>query len=476
DSGSAEKDDRPLQASDELRVLSNGANNGALNEKGEYSDGSGSEGLEGEEGEEDELPPTLLTSNNFMQCPMSEGKASGAGADANEEAKNKQPAEIVSKVAGEDREKKLLVRSILRRGYSDASERLLRARTFQEMDKDDNFVAPQRSPDEEHLDVPSTGATKLHQECEDPDESGSECSDERSDEESEASADVVGGPDEEAEKVDSEASADVVGGPDEEAEKVETVETNGSTGPVIRREVPLSCQSLLTDPFEVAVKRQSPPSSILVRDATKPRPKKTLRFSEHVDHRSISPRPRSASAPENSGTADKPHGKKRAAQFGPSTVTTPVPVQSSSFSEFLFLPPVPENKTEPPLSNFLFSPNGSSAQHAVPSIEMESSRRSGEEHHPGCDHHHSSDAHHHSSDAHRSSEAHDRGSGSMVHDSSPCQVADQMAGEAHERGLGCSLEQRVLERAYFLFQNGHSSDADENYFTALRIEMTLSSA
>ena len=373
--------------------------------------------------------------------------------------------------------------------------------------QDDNFVAPQRSPDEEHLDVPSTGATKLHQECEDPDESGSEYSDERSDEESEeASADVVGGPDEEAEKVDqkvdSEASADVVGGPDEEAEKVETVDTNGSTGPVIRREVPLSCQSLLTDPFEVAVKRQSPPSSILVRDATKPRPKKTLRFSEHVDHRSISPRPRSASAPENSGTADKPHGKKRAAQSGPSTVTTPVPVQSSSFSEFLFLPPVPENKTGPLLSNFLFSPNGSSAQHAVPAIEMESSRRSGEEHHPGCDHHHSRDAHHHSSDAHRSSEAHDRGSGSMVHDSSPCQagcfesvaevrstlvrierrecggvlqVADQMAREAHERGLGCSLEQRVLERAYFLFLNGHSSDADENYFTALRIEMTLSS-
>ena len=54
DSGSAEKDDRPLQASGELRVLSNGANNGALNEKDEYSDGSGSEGLEGEEGEEDE--------------------------------------------------------------------------------------------------------------------------------------------------------------------------------------------------------------------------------------------------------------------------------------------------------------------------------------------------------------------------------------------------------------------------------------
>ena len=78
---------------------------------------------------------------------------------------------------------------------------------------------PSEAPDEEHLDVPSTGATKLHQECEDPDESGSEYSNERSDEESEASADVVGGP-ERWNRGDQRQYRTV-----------------------IRREVPLSCQS-----------------------------------------------------------------------------------------------------------------------------------------------------------------------------------------------------------------------------------------
>ena len=48
-----------------------------------------------------------------------------------------------------------------------------------------------------------------------------------------------------------------------------------------------------------------------------------------------------------------------------------------------------------------------------------------------------------------------------------------MAREAYERGLGCCLERRVLERAYFLFKNGHSEDADCNYFTALKTEMSL---
>ncbi|CAE7219523.1 rbcG [Symbiodinium sp. CCMP2592] len=356
-------------------------------------------------------------------------------------------------------------------------------------------------------------------------------------------------------------------------------------GPVMKREVAWSCRTLLEDGpplrFQAATevpvslktdasgRRHSLPSSLLTRDATKPRPKKTLRFSEHVDHRSISPRPRSASAPENSGTADKLRGKTMAAQAGtarssaskPSTASKPVPVQSSSFSEFLFLPPVSENKTEPPpqsLSNFLFAPNGSTAQHAVPAVEMESSRRSGEEHHPSSAHHHGSDAHHrstgdhhHRSDAHRhSSEAHHRGSeshrsndthhrssdahhrssdahhghgkgsarkrkhddkhdkgiqetssttaststssssssagepanlasrgevsGTMVHHSSSFQVTEEMAREAYERGLGCCLERRVLERAYFLFQNGQSEDADFNYFTALRIELSES--
>ncbi|CAE7740541.1 rbcG [Symbiodinium sp. CCMP2456] len=349
-------------------------------------------------------------------------------------------------------------------------------------------------------------------------------------------------------------------------------------GPVMKREVAWSCRTLLEDGpplplrFQAATevpvsvkpdassRRHTLPSSLLTRDPTKPRPQKTLRFSEHVDHRSISPRPRSATAPEASGTADKLRGKTMAAQGSArssaskaSTATKPVPAQSSSFSEFLFLPPVPENKTEPPpqsLSNFLFAPNGSTAQHAVPAVEMESSRRSGEEHHPSSAHHHSSDAHRRSSNAHhrsgeahhrdrgseshhrgndthhRSSEAHHRSSdahhghgrkrkhddkhdkgiqqassttasastssssssagepaslasrgevsGTMVHHSSSFQVTEEMAREAYERGLGCSMEQRVLERAYFLFQNGQSEDADANYFTALRIELSES--
>ena len=102
DLGSAEKDDRPLQASGELRVLSNGANNGALNEKDEYSDGSGSQGLEGEEGEQDEYSDEE-ESECSSQCSVAEHNdvmASEAEADeasgANEEAEK----EIVSKVSG----------------------------------------------------------------------------------------------------------------------------------------------------------------------------------------------------------------------------------------------------------------------------------------------------------------------------------------------------------------------------------------
>lgn len=62
----------------------------------------------------------------------------------------------------------------------------------------------------------------------------------------------------------------------------------------------------------------------------------------------------------------------------------------------------------------------------------------------------------------------------MVHHSSSFQVTEEMAREAYKRGLECCLEQRVLERAYFLFQNGQSEDADFNYFTALRIELSES--
>ncbi|CAE7789418.1 rbcG, partial [Symbiodinium necroappetens] len=100
DSGSAEQDDRPLPASGELRVLSNGANNGALNEKDEYSDGSGSEGLEGEECEEDEYSDEE-ESECSSQCSVAEHNdvmASEAEADeasgANVEAAKEEPAEM----------------------------------------------------------------------------------------------------------------------------------------------------------------------------------------------------------------------------------------------------------------------------------------------------------------------------------------------------------------------------------------------
>ena len=105
DSGSAEKDDRPLQASGELRALSNGANNGALNEKDEYSDGSASEGLEGEEGEEDEYSDEEESecSSQHSVAEHNDVMASGAEADeasgANEEAEKEEPPEILSKVS-----------------------------------------------------------------------------------------------------------------------------------------------------------------------------------------------------------------------------------------------------------------------------------------------------------------------------------------------------------------------------------------
>ena len=112
------------------------------------------------------------------------------------------------------------------------------------------------------------------------------------------------------------------------------------------------------------------------------RRKKTVRFSEHVDHGSISPTPRSASAPENSAAQGTTEPASRACP-----AAKPVPVQSSSSSEFLFLP------------------RASTAQDAVPAGETQS--RSEEEHHPSSENHHSSsDAHHHS----------------MVHDASPCQA------------------------------------------------------
>ena len=44
---------------------------------------------------------------------------------------------------------------------------------------------------------------------------------------------------------------------------------------------------------------------------------------------------------------------------------------------------------------------------------------------------------------------------------------------AQRAGLPHDLEKRVLERAYFLFMNGVSEDQEQNYFEALRIELSL---
>ncbi|CAE7251484.1 MDN1, partial [Symbiodinium sp. CCMP2456] len=102
DSGSAEKDDRPLEASGEERLSSTGANNGALNEKDEYSDGSGSEGLEGEEDEEDEYSDEDECSSQHSAAEHNDVIAGGVEADeasgANEEAEKEEPAEIMVSV------------------------------------------------------------------------------------------------------------------------------------------------------------------------------------------------------------------------------------------------------------------------------------------------------------------------------------------------------------------------------------------
>lgn len=44
---------------------------------------------------------------------------------------------------------------------------------------------------------------------------------------------------------------------------------------------------------------------------------------------------------------------------------------------------------------------------------------------------------------------------------------------AQRGGLTPDLENRVLERAYFLFINGVSDDQCSNYFEALRVELGL---
>ena len=52
------------------------------------------------------------------------------------------------------------------------------------------------------------------------------------------------------------------------------------------------------------------------------------------------------------------------------------------------------------------------------------------------------------------------------------QVTEEFARKMHERGLAPSLQERVLKRAYFLFENGESDDSERNYFKALRIELS----
>ncbi|CAE7219539.1 unnamed protein product [Symbiodinium sp. CCMP2592] len=379
------------------------------------------------------------------------------------------------KAKASEYEKKLLVRHILNGSYSDASKRLLRTEMFQEMHKEADFDAPSTGP-------PSS------EDGEDSDDSGSEAEESSSDEYSDQYSDEY--TDEYTDE--SQSSADEVT-VNHEGPEVGVAGGGGSFISFMKREDALSGRPRLEDalclwPLDLPKTDAShlPASILLARDPAKPRPKKTVRFSEHVDHRSISPRPLSTSATDTVG------GKKNATQKGtvrssskPSASAQPVPVQSSSFSEFLFLPPQC-------MSNFLFAPNGSTAQHAVPAVEMESSRRSGEEHYYSSAHHHGSDAHHRSTGNHHhcSGDALDETAsactgepespasfgevfGTMVHCSSSSQVTDEMAREAHERGLGCCLERRVLERAYFLYKNGHSEDADFNYFTALKHEMSL---
>ena len=53
------------------------------------------------------------------------------------------------------------------------------------------------------------------------------------------------------------------------------------------------------------------------------------------------------------------------------------------------------------------------------------------------------------------------------------EVTDEMVVTAQRGGLPKDLEQRVLERAYFLFIDGASEDQCQNYFEALRIELGL---
>ena len=424
DSGSAEQDEHPLEGeggeedeySDEDECFSQDSfehNDVIASDEDEHSDQV--------KGNIMLAPPTLLThgvKQHPLECSGPDCKASVEEAEANEEAPEEaRDAEVDersshrstaeyhdvmgSEAEADEAKHSFVVRSILFTAMRGAARRLLEKKDFKELDT------------EEHLDAPSTGPPSS-EEGEDSDNSASDAEESSSDEYSDEYSD---------EEYSDEYTEDEVGGPHEEAPDCDDNEGPDAGvavggGSFMKREAAFSCKFRLEDPLwslevPVAVKTDAsrrPASILLARDAAKPRPKKTVRFSEHVDHRSISPRPRSASTPQSSAT-DTLRGKKSAAQAGmarssaskPSAAAKPVPVQSSSFSEFLFLPPVPENKTEPPprsLSKFLFGTNGSTAQHVVPAVEMESSSRSGEAHHPSSTHHNYSDAHRQSTGDH----------------------------------------------------------------------------
>ena len=54
------------------------------------------------------------------------------------------------------------------------------------------------------------------------------------------------------------------------------------------------------------------------------------------------------------------------------------------------------------------------------------------------------------------------------------QVTEEMVRRGHERGLEPSLQTRVLERSYYFYLNGESTDTERNYFKALSIELSQS--
>ncbi|CAE7027727.1 unnamed protein product [Symbiodinium natans] len=292
--------------------------------------------------------------------------------------------------------------------------------------------------------------------------------------------------------------------------------------------------------------RPSPsPLPSALRDASRARPMRTLRFSEIVEQRDISPNPRSVSGSDGSG-CDRPRAGQadpqpplppKAArrvpkisqlptpQSGPagsaassktSADSKPAPVQSSSFAEFLFFQPSPEAPS-PHLSSFLFAADSAASESNLDTAAepMKHAAQANQNALRSARHHHQSEIQHkHHSHHSHSTAADDRpaagkqgkhgkhhqqgrttrtgstgtvpsschGSTPPVGDcggvervcSPPVHVTDAMARRAHERGLSPSLQKRVLERAYFLFENGESDDSERNYFKALRIELSQS--